>query len=432
MNDDQNTGDDLNSLSDEEIREIIDVRDRLLRSSSIDEPKGPEFLAYQRLLDKLYRYPISVILNADRPLLLSPYQKARTEYIIGAYYEAQKVFSAAADHYLRGAEVAAQIPDGILYAQLKYLESKAYAEHDPKPFLRIFATAVDALDSWRRRGSRDVTVDIHFEFKLADHVGLFALLIADVDAAVVALDRAALLLLRLQGRPDIDAQQYANDELFLSWNWVIIYLLKGDYRRAFKHILLTRKKDRDLLKPINRGRLHWFIAVTAMGCAEQGTIEDFTHGRLLAAAGRAIDEAYKLTKMSKDRAGYALALLADAKLIGLLRKSKEKEKRIGKIAEAQSIAADLNDIPLLGQVDIAWGDEYAFQGKVTAARRFYQKAIDEMSRIELLQIARFAEQRLERLANPSLPQSPEADPKESGSSRKRPHEPPPDDTLPLN
>jgi tetratricopeptide (TPR) repeat protein len=434
MNDEQHNdqieGDDPNSLSQEELREIIDIRDRLSHAYCLDEPVRPDFRAYQRFLDSIYKYLKVDILDSGVPLLMSPYQQARSEYLIGKYYEAQKLFSMAAEHYQRGAEIAKQIPDWILYAQLKYLESKAFADHDPKPFRHIFATAVDALESWRRWRLRDVAEDIHFEFKLADHVGVSALAIADVDAAVAALDRAALLLLRLQGRPGADTQQYANDDLFLTWNWVVIYMLKGDYRRAFKHILLTRKKDRDLLKPINRGRLHWFIGVTALGCAEQGTVEDYTHGRLLAAAGRGIDEAYKFTKISKDRAGYALALLADAKLMGLLRKF--KEKRVGKIAEAQSIAAELSDLVLLGHVDIAWGDEYAFQGKVEAAKRFYQKVVQDMTQLEFLQLVRVAEQRLARLANPSPPQSPDKDPAVSDSSPKKPNDPPPEDKTQYN
>jgi hypothetical protein len=208
--------------------------------------------------------------------------------------------------------------------------------------------------------------------------------------------QAAILLLKLQGRPDVRADQYTNDDLFLHWDWAAVSMGIGDYRQAFRRIVQTRNRGRDLLKPINRGRLNWLIAVIAMGCAEQGGIEDHLMGRLLVIADKAIVTAYaELCQPGvDDPGGMMLTLLAEAKLQGML---KRPNKRVENIKKAEAIAATLNDPVASGQVDLAWGDEYAFQGKRREAKVYYHKVEKEMTEVGFLELARMAQQRLDRL-----------------------------------
>lgn len=425
---------DYNLVADREIyANLVDRRDRIVGENAwcADEPSLPELLDFQRVLDRAYvhfqngrLYNAYLLLTkpATRRLRASYYQVARAEYLIGKYFagrsaardkvkhkqpsstaikkietlpqEKQPLLAEAADHYCRGAAAAKQIPDWALYAQLKSNESAACMGVDPKQLRRAYLTAVDALDAWRKLPISDLAEDDHFEFNLADAVGLRAQIVAEDKIAMDALERAEELLDDLSARRDIDTEWIANSAVFLDWDWAVIYKAQGNYRGAFKRILQCRKKSRDLANPINGGRLHRFIAVIAMACADDGGIAEFSKVRLLSAAERAIDEAYQLTQQRDDEQGYALICLADARYLALI---KAKENRVAKIQEAEAIAQKLNDTALLGQVGTAWGDEYAFQGKNERARQCYKAVIADMTKFDFLELARFAEQRLKRL-----------------------------------
>jgi hypothetical protein len=325
------------------------------------------------------------------------YQKVRIEHLIGKYYQSQNMLGDAAEHFRRAAELALKIPDLALYAQLKLMESHACTNDDHnRQFYRAFEAARDAWNAWRKLPSRDLTDDIHFEFELADTLGVSAVRVAEFQAAADSMVQAAILLLKLQGRPDVRADQYTNDDLFLHWDWAAVSMGIGDYRQAFRRIVQTRNRGRDLLKPINRGRLNWLIAVIAMGCAEQGGIEDHLMGRLLVIADKAIVTAYaELCQPGvDDPGGMMLTLLAEAKLQGML---KRPNKRVENIKKAEAIAATLNDPVASGQVDLAWGDEYAFQGKRREAKVYYHKVEKEMTEVGFLELARMAQQRIDRL-----------------------------------
>jgi hypothetical protein len=139
---------------------------------------------------------------------------------------------------------------------------------------------------------------------------------------------------------------------------------------------------------------------------------------LLAASDLAIGEAYKWEKVCQkngedDRAAHALILLAEAKWMGMSRKPRTApEDRIAKIEEAQRIATERDDVLLLGQIEIAWGDEFATQFARRPARwkrerveQHYNRAIEMLRDVEAECLARTAEQRLELFRNPPISQS---------------------------
>ena len=391
---------------------MIDRRDRMDLPFCEDEPSLPGTRRYQRVIDHGYR-----LLNQQKeyekkekehkegqrrrkpkkPPLPTLYQQVRIEHLIGKYYQSQNMLIEAAEHFRRAAELAKQIPDLALYAQLKLMESHACANDDHnRQFYRAFEAASDAWDAWRKLPARNLTDDIHFAFELADTLGISAVRVAEFQAAVDSMVQASILLLKLQGRPDVRADQYTNDDLFLHWDWATVSMGIGDYRQAFRRIVQTRNRGRDLLKPINRARLERLIAVIAMGCAEQGGIEEHLIGRLLVIADKAITAAYVELRQPDvdDPGGMMLTLLAEAKLQGML---KRPDKRVENIKKAEVIAATLNDPVASGQVDLAWGDEYAFQGKRREAKVFYHKVDKEMTEVGFLELALIAQQRLDRL-----------------------------------
>lgn len=77
--------------------------------------------------------------------------------------------------------------------------------------------------------------------------------------------------------------------------------------------------------------------------------------------------------------------------------------RTKKIEQAAEIATLRNDPLLLGQVEIAWGDEYVFQNllrfskqKAREAEKHYRDAIEMLTDVEALSLARIAQRRLDR------------------------------------
>lgn len=441
MDDDRIQQGNCNSLDDYHVvtaaRYYSDIdekrRNRLDRSSRDDEPAAPELLPYQLILDEAYTHKEDGHLDEAFAILTKPgnrnlpasyYQITRTEHIIGLYYRWQDQLldrvkagdqqaltrdaaeyykshpplALAADHFCRAARAAQSMPhpDWALYAELKKLESDACIGVEPRQLQRAFEAVRDALKAWRRLPARNLTKEILFEFKLAENLALRAQIIAKDKASVDGLDHAALMLHQLQDRPDADPDQLANDMLFLEWDWATIYVAQGRYRQAFLSAMKTRRLGRDLLKCVDKVRLQRFIGAILLFCAEEGRQEDYPPKRLLAAASAALDEAYKLLETCEDERGRALTLLADAKLLGLLHEP--IDTRVDKLNEAQNIAASLNDDILNAQVDVAWGDEYACQGNKLAARECYTMALQRMTDLGFLELARTARQRIDRLS----------------------------------
>lgn len=422
--------DSYNVITDKDIYNgIKDRRDRFAYSWCADEPSLPLLLDYQRILDKAYEYKNNGRLDrayailtkaASKRLPVSYYQIARTEYLLGEYFrerdahplvrrrrkssslstaadnqtEQPPPLAQAADHFCRGAAAARRIPDWALYAQLKFMESNACIGVDPKQLRRAFGAAAEALSAWRRLPVRYLAADDHFEFRLADSVGVRGELVGEDDIATGALERAAVLLQRLGNYPDASVERYANDAIWLDWDWAVLDLTKGNPRVAFRRALRTRRKGHDLFSPCDRVRLARFIAFVAMDCVEAGGLDDYSGKRLLNVADAEIQEAYGFLRDCADKPVRAMVLLAEARLLGMQRVD---DGRADKIVEAGRIAEKLRDVALQGQVDLAWGDEYRFQGKKKRARECYQKALDDMTKADFIELARIAQLRLKRL-----------------------------------
>ncbi|HEU4785167.1 MAG TPA: hypothetical protein VFS83_17650, partial [Ktedonobacterales bacterium] len=321
---------------------LLDRRDRLDYASCADEPSADQ--VYQPILDAAYAHKnkkrrklgkvFSLLMrNKYRPM--SPYQRVRSEFLIAEYFreldrELDKrgvpevareddPLGQAADHYRCGAEIAAEIADGALVSQLKALESRAcYGSHPTRRrYRRAFESAKAALDAWMALPHRDVTSDISFVFHLGDAVGVRGQLVAEDAEAVRGLEYAAHMLYQLRDRPDLDASQYANDDLFLDWDWAVLYYSAGHFRLAFRKARATKRKGGALFTIQNRARFQCFVARIMLACVEEGEVGDYSRARLMAAASAALAEAKYWWQVGKDqgqedRAAYAMILLAAA------------------------------------------------------------------------------------------------------------------------
>ncbi|HKW23560.1 MAG TPA: hypothetical protein VJO13_19420 [Ktedonobacterales bacterium] len=421
--------DDQNNHVSYKVR--LDRRDRLGYALCADEPSAVP--AYQLILDEAYAHKnkkrrklgkVYRLLMRNKRLPMSPYQGIRTEYLFAEYYreldreldnlgvpEVEREddpLGQAADHYRRAAEIADEIADEALVAQLKALESRAcYGSHPTRRrYRRAFETAKEALDAWIALPRRDVTSDISFGFNLGDAVGVRGQLVAEDAEAVRGLEYAAWMLHELRHRADANLAQYANDDLFLDWDWAVLYYSAGQHRLAFRKARATKKKGDALFTIQNRARFQCFVARIMLACVEEGEVGDYSRARLMAAASAALAEAKYWWQVGKDqgqedRAAYAMILLAAAKWLAL---NNESDGRIPRIEEAGAIATARADILLMGQVETAWGDEFAFQHlarptrkKLEAAEKHYRDAIAMFEDVEAFSLARVARLRLERL-----------------------------------
>lgn len=391
-------------------------RNRLGSPGFPDEPDG-EYSAYQRYLDEAYDLmhqdrldEAHELLNQHTHLPESAYQRARTAYIHGNFFQAHDQSGIAADYFADGASAAIEVRDWALIAQLKDLESGACFGATPAQFLRAFEASRDAWKAWRVLPDEDETASIQYAFHLADILSARAYVVADDETAYEALQWSSHNLFRLQGRPGVVSARYANDDLFLEWNWAIYYRSHGDYRRAFTGALKARKKGAEALrKPVNRGRLHILIAEIALDCVDEAAVEGYSRKRLLNVADAAIERAYAFCKDADDQIGYGQTLLADARCQGL---SRVNENRAAKITEAETIGSQLNSEPLACLVGIAWGDELAAQSseqhsreKADQARAHYQQVVERATALEAFNFARIARRRLSRLP-PLAPPTP--------------------------
>lgn len=399
---------------DERLERQDDRRDRLSLSVCKDEPSHPDFASFQLVLDQAYRFKARgaladawQLLGRKAHLSMSRYQTARTEYLSGEYCrsrellvpesergEKRALLVAAAEHFRLGAEAARQIPDWAMYAQLKSLESAACATGEVQAFQQAFESVREALKAWRILPFRNLTSDISFEFNLADALAVRALLVAEFDVAVDALERAAVLLHRLRGRHDGDRRKYINDDVLLHWDWAYVYMTQGDSRRAFHQILKARRNIGGLTNPINVGRLHCAVATIALACAEDDDPKSPTRGRLLKVAKDEIAFAYQSTRDHDDQNGIAMVMLTDALWLGM---SGRKRGRIKLLNDAQAIASTQQDPSLTELVRIGWGDEYLIRGDFVKAAECYRTAEMSLTSQGHVDQARKARLRLDRL-----------------------------------
>src|SRR5512146_1931656 len=311
-------------------RPPMDRRDRLNYPSCEDESSAPAFDAYQLVLDAAYAHKnkkrrklgkVYQLLMRNKRLPMSSYQRIRTDYLIAEYYgeldreldtrgvpEVEREddpLGQAADHYRRAAEIADEIADGALVAQLKALESAAcfFSHPTRRRYRRAFASAQVALNTWLKLSPRESTDDMTYSFQPGDALGVRGQMVTEDTEAFRGLDHAAHILYKRQGRPDLDPKQYANDDLFLYWDWTLLYFTMGYFRQAFKNARETRKKGRDLFSSKDRVRFQCLVADIVLACAEEGKIGDYfrySPVRLLAASERAIDEAYHWAQVCKE------------------------------------------------------------------------------------------------------------------------------------
>lgn len=393
-------------------------RDRLTSPWCAGEPVDAEYQPFQRALSLAYTLKDNGaladaynILDEQRQSPKTQLQVARTSYLAGEYFRQQDLLGQAADHFSRGAEAAWQVADMALFAQLKSMESAAcYGSNaHEKRYRRAYLTARDALNAWGALSFRRLAADIIFEFKLADDLGVRAQMVAEDSDAVAGMERAAVLLQIMHERTDIDPAVYANNALYLEWDWAAISHSIGDTALAFSRVMKARELAMDSRDQRNFGRIHALIAEIALECVDAGIVVDgYKRARMLNVAEESIHSATRAATTCGDVGGIGLALLAHAHWLRL-RYPQKRDERMQLLDAAQRHAESIEyvDPILLGRVEIAWGDEYAYRrlksGSKSALRTavdYYSQAVERLRDVEAFGLARIATNRLVGVTQP--------------------------------
>lgn len=387
-----------------------------LKANNDLEPDSEE----ERALDRAYAELVAV-----SALPRTPWQELRAEYLSGQQFrrldlhdktedrdwKRRDYLGSAAYHFERAAQIAAQLEDFALVAELKDLVAGAYMGSKPYRgrFRPAFIASSQALGAWLKLPDRDQTSDLQNTFTLADRAALRAYIVGDDKDAIEALELAAFMLFLLRERPDFAAADNANNTLFLEWDWAAIYSSLGFYRHAFRQIVRTHRWMTEHARPINRIRLARVIAAIALDLAETGPVSEPSYQRLLRVAGSRIRAIYDLLPDCADEGGYALTLLAHAKW-GALSGVEDDATCHAQIQEAYELAGKLNNVVLLAQVEIARGDEHARHRRFARAGACYLAAEQRMMTIGCAEIARVARRKLEQLPPPRRRKPPQTPP----------------------
>lgn len=352
----------------------------------------------------------------------TPRQNMETKFLAGDYHRLLDLRYPAADHnwqridYLgraadyfeSAAHIAETLEDWISVSRYKFMAAGAYAGSKAfrARYRPAFRATREAMSAWFRLSSWRESDELTYAFTLADNLALRATIVGEDRTAVEGLELAAFIQFQLNERTDFPFVDRVRHMLFLEWDWATLYSSMGYFRHAFRQIMRARH---DLLQAVdeahpldallstwNRLRLERGITAMALNLAEMGMVSDSSYRRLLRVAEKQLRLLRALGPTNGDPTIPALTLLAYVKW-GALTGRVAREKRMNCILKAQRMAIALNDINLFAQVQIARGDEYAFQGRYRLAREFYEKAERKLRTIGCEDRARLARMKLSRL-----------------------------------
>lgn len=164
----------------------------------------------------------------------------------------------------------------------------------------------------------------------------------------------------------------------IEWTAALIDRVRGEAFAALHHALNSLELYTPLDSPLNVARLRVVIADIALDIATSFTPEHGdTHNDFIGLAATHLAKSMKPNAMPGDAAGRALANLT---YVRLSRLSNANDDRLTLLETLARRASTLEDLPLVGQVQTALGDELAYLGNMHAAIQHYGRAIESLNR----------------------------------------------------
>lgn len=313
----------------------------------------------ERVISTPTAWPIAYTQNVRRLFVLARVAHHREEYAKAAAFYEEAMALCEARNWL------------VEFARLAIWRAEAYHE------LQLFGPAADVaesgLDAWLvlRRGSE--AVDISFETELRDRLSVEQFLLGEYESA---LQQTRAALRGVQTLPA--AEQAALRAADLEWTIALLHRWRNDTRNARRQILSALKTYESLGSADALARLRIVVADIALdaliplgsGIAYHYREDLVRLARTqLTLARDSIEEAG-----NSDQAGRCMCLLAQARLSRALG---EDENRLALIESVGRVAERLHDLPLIGQVYTALGDEFGALGRTgkESQRNCYRRAL---------------------------------------------------------
>jgi tetratricopeptide (TPR) repeat protein len=256
------------------------------------------------------------------------------------------------------------------FAQLALLCAEAY--HDRQLFGPAAAIADTGLSAWLTLRPPYDAQDRSFEVDLRDRLSLELFLLGHYAEALRQAMRAHRLT---QGLPA--SRHSALRAAGLDWTIALLHRWRGDTRRARQHMLSALATYEGLGSPNDLVRARVVIADIALDALAPLGVGITHHYRedLIQLAQTNLALAVQDDQVSRaDPTGRAMAQLAMVRFSRALGMNTE---RFSALEAVGHVANALHDLPLLGQVYLALGDEFGAAGQAEEASQLncYRRAL---------------------------------------------------------
>ncbi len=298
---------------------------------------------------------------------LSPAQHLRQLFILAASAQ-HRLDHQQAIAFLEEAMALCVALDGRAeFAQLALLSAEAH--HDLQQFGDAASIAEEGLSAWLDLDARDNPADVNLEIDLRDRYNIELFLLGRYEDALKQSSIARSLT-----RSQPASRQTALRAARLDWTLALLHRWRGSHQLAQRRVLSALAIYEQFGSPMELARLRIVAADIALDMLVPPGVGIVYHYRedLIQLTQGYITQA--LHAITHDPAARSMGLLAENRLSRTLSLN---EDRFAQLEALGREAEQLHDLPLLGQVYTALGDEFGAAGRAETESQLncYRRAV---------------------------------------------------------
>jgi tetratricopeptide (TPR) repeat protein len=284
-------------------------------------------------------------------------------------------------------QAAADLPDPGAYAELSWLASTASA----RSFFYQAASeyGMTTYGILRYLAKDQVSADVDLEISVLVGLASSEFMLARYSAA----ERHLLLARQLTSPSFHNSRSIAS----IAWMQSLLYRWSGQPEVALRYALpaldtyIRTAESPSVLGAV--GRLSCIATDISLDLAQTVSPEDSptTHASYLKIAQPYLKRALVTTQQVHDDTGISLALLLQARYLGLARRNVDRVQIIQTVIQK---AEQQHEITLLAQAYTTLGQEYTLQGEKELALNCYRRTLDVVAGTDTLAMGAFARRNL--------------------------------------
>ncbi len=311
----------------------------------------------------------------DAERLVEPYQtwpmsvgqRLRQMFILGAAAHRREDFQQSIAYLEQAVDLSLVLDGRAEYAQLALLSAEAH--HNLQAFGTAATIAQNGLNAWLDLKKSDDPVDVNVEIDLRSRCSIELFLGGHYQDALKQCYLAQTLT-----RAQPASRAMALRSASLDWTIALLHRWRGQYKLAQQHVLLALSIYERLGSPAELARLQIVaadITLDMMVPLGSGIMYHYRED-LLQQSHVYVSRALKA--LSSDPAALCMARLAQARLQRALGVNADGFVQLQSLSH---IAKQLHDLPLLGQIYTALGDEFGAAGKAERESQLncYRRAV---------------------------------------------------------